>query len=281
MAGSQLPDDKTRVIRSASLKGIAMATSALPWTTVWITGASTGIGREVALQLARAGVNVAASDRVIDKLADLAASQPRITAYPLDVTDGEAVTKTAAAIKAAMGPIDLAVLCAGVAHPMGAANYDVNLAVHSVNVNYNGILRALGALMPDMIKRGSGHLALIASMTGHRGMPDSAAYAPTKAAIINLTETLKLDLARYGITISVINPGFVDTPITQQLDYPLPHIMTPADAAERIIDGLRQRKYEIAFPWQMNWPTKILRMMPNSLYFWCSRKIEEAGKTNR
>ena len=258
-----------------------MASSARPWTTAWITGASTGIGREVALQLARAGVKVAASDRVIDKLMELEASQPGIKAFPLDVTDGDAVKQTADAIKAAMGPIDLAVLCAGVAHPMGAANYDVKLAVHSVNVNYNGIVRALGALMPDMIKRGSGHLALIASMTGHRGMPDSAAYAPTKAAIINLTETLKQDLERYGVTISVINPGFVDTPITQQLDYPLPHVMTPADAAERIIEGLRRRKYEIAFPWQMNWPTKMLRLMPNSMYFWFSRKIEEAGRTGR
>ena len=253
-------------------------TTALPWTTAWVTGASTGIGRELALQLAQAGVKVAASDRVIDKLIELEGLHPGIKAFPLDVTDGDALKKTVEAIKAHSGPIDLAVLCAGVAHPMGAENYDVKLALHSMNVNYNGILRALGSLMPGMIQRRSGHIAMIASMTGYRGPTDSAAYAPTKAAIISLTEALKLDLARFGVKISVINPGFVDTPITQQLNYELPHIMTASDTATRIITGLRRGRYEIVFPWQMTLATKLGRMMPNTWYFWFCRKIEEQEK---
>lgn len=223
-------------------------------------------------------MKVAASDRVVDKLTELEQLHPGIKSFPLDVTGSEAVKKAAGDIKAYFGAIDLAVLCAGVAHPMHAENYDAKLAVHSMDVNFNGNLRALGSLMPDMIQRRAGHIAMIASMTGYRGMTDSAAYAPSKAAIIALAESLKLDLQRYGVRMTVINPGFVDTPITQQLDYPLPYIMTARDAATRIIAGLKAGRYEIAFPWQMLLTTKLGRIMPNAMYFWFCRKIDEQGK---
>ena len=258
-----------------------MATSSLPWTTAWITGASTGIGREVALQLAQAGVKVAASDRVADKLLELEALHPGLKAYPLDVTDDAALKQTVDAITAQMGPIDLAVLCAAIAPPMDAVTYNVTAAMQTMDVNYNGILRAYGALMPGMIERRSGHLAAIASVTGYRGMSDSAAYAPTKAAVISLTETLKLDLERYGIKISVINPGFVDTQITKDLPHERPYLMTPSEAARRIVDGLKRGRYEIAFPWQMILTGKLLRLMPNTMFFWLSRRIDEAGTVEK
>jgi short-subunit dehydrogenase len=251
-------------------------TAPLPWKTAWVTGASTGIGREVAIQLAAAGVRVAASDRVVDKLEQLARDNPGIKAYPLDVTDGPAFAGVARSIETDLGPVDLAVLCAGVLHSMGAPNYDRDRALTSMDVNYNGVLRAISEVMPGMIGRKSGHLAVVASVTGYRSFSDTAAYGPSKAALISLSETLRLDLERFGVLISVVNPGYVDTQITQSLTYERPaHMLTPAQAATHMIAGLEAKRYEITFPWQTVWPVKIMRFMPNSWFFWLSRKIDE------
>jgi short-subunit dehydrogenase len=251
-------------------------TPLLPWKTAWVTGAATGIGREVAVQLAAAGVKVAASDRVVDKLQDLARQHPGITAYPLDVTDGPAFVTVARSIEAELGPVDLAVLCAGILHSMGATTFDRDRALQSMDVNYCGILRALNEMMPRMIARKSGHVAVVASVTGYRSFSDTGAYGPTKAALISLAEGLKLDLERFGVTISVVNPGYVDTQITQSLTYERPaHMLTPTQAATKMIAGLKAKRYEITFPWQTVWPVKVMRFMPNSWFFWLSRKIDE------
>jgi short-subunit dehydrogenase len=145
-----------------------------------------------------------------------------------------------------------------------------------MDVNYNGVLRAISEVMPGMIARKSGHLAVVASVTGYRSFSDTAAYGPSKAALISLAETLRLDLERFGVLISVVNPGYVDTQITQSLNYERPaHMLTPAQAATLMIAGLKAKRYEITFPWQTVWPVKIMRFMPNSWFFWLSRKIDE------
>jgi short-subunit dehydrogenase len=233
-----------------------------------VTGASTGIGLELALQLARRGVRVAASARSSDKLAELAALDPNIRAYPLDVTDAAATAGVTAEIVADLGPIDLAILNAGLWHPMGASNFATEPAAQSMAVNYFGVINAIAPLLPAMLARKKGHLALVASVAGFRGMPRSAAYAPTKAALISLAECLKHELDARGLEISIINPGFVETPMTRINRFPMPFIISADDAAARIIRGLEKGKFEISFPWQMVLLMEIARRAPNTAFFW-------------
>lgn len=240
---------------------------ALPWKTAWITGASSGIGRQVAIDLARAGVRVAASARSADALAELAAAESGIVAYPLDVTDLAAVRTTVARISADLGGIDLALLNAGVWHPMGAADFHVERISQSMAVNYQGIVNALEPLLPLMTARGSGRIALTASVAGYRGLPKAVAYAPSKAAVIALAETLHPDLARKGVGVSLINPGFVDTPMTAVNTFPMPFIMPVEEAARRVVSGLAKGKFEIAFPWQMVALLKLARVLPYRIFF--------------
>jgi short-subunit dehydrogenase len=237
-----------------------------PWKTAWITGAGTGIGRELAVKLARAGVRVAASARSADRLGELGRAQAGIFPVPVDVTDRAAVVAAHQHILATIGSVDLAVLNAGVWHPMCASEYDAERVAQSMNVNYLGIANALEPLIPSMIAAGKGHLALVASVAGYRGLPKAAAYAPSKAAVISLAEVLRLELSRHSITVSLVNPGFVETPMTAVNQFPMPYIIKAEDAAERILKGLARGKFEIAFPWQLVTMLKLLRMMPNRLY---------------
>jgi NAD(P)-dependent dehydrogenase (short-subunit alcohol dehydrogenase family) len=208
----------------------------LPWRVAWTTGASTGIGRDVALQLAAAGVKVAVSARSADKLAALG---PSVFPYPLDVTDAAATASVVARIEADLGPIELAVLGAGTYTPVSPPQLDVELFRTMISTNYLGVVNGLAALSPRMMERGQGHISWIASVAGYVGLPKAAAYGPTKAALINLAECLAPEMARAGVKISVINPGFVETPLTAQNDFTMPFLMKPDEAARRTIAGLR------------------------------------------
>jgi short-subunit dehydrogenase len=237
---------------------------------VWITGASTGIGRAIAQQLAAAGIAVAASARSAEKLAELGAG---IRAYPLDVTDAAAVAATIEKIERELGPIDLAVLGAGAYAPLTISQFRVENFSTTMTVNYLGVVNALAALVPAMIARRGGHVSWIASVAGYRGLPKAAAYGPTKAALINLAESLKPELQAEGVTVSVINPGFVATPMTAQNDFPMPFLMSPEDAARRAIAGLDARKFEIAFPTRFVVLLKIARILPYAWYFALVRRF--------
>jgi short-subunit dehydrogenase len=221
----------------------------------------------LALMLAQRGINVAISARSADKLAALAAENPRLHAYPLDVTDRAASQEVAQCITAAHGPIDLAVFNAGTWDPMGASDFDAERIARAMDVNFNGVVNGLEAVLPGMIARHDGHVALVASVAGYRGLPKAAAYAPSKAALISLAEVLKPDLARDGVAISIINPGFVETPMTSVNTFPMPFIIKADRAAEIILRGLDAGKFEIAFPWQMQLMMKTLRILPYPLFF--------------
>lgn len=247
--------------------------SSAPWASVWITGASTGIGRQVALLLAERGARVTVSARSADALADVASHSSRMTALPLDVTDRAATAAAVAAIEKDQGPIDLAILNAGIWQPMGAFGFDAGKSAQSMSVNYLGIANALERLIPLMAQRERGHIALTSSVAGYRGLPQAAAYAPSKAAVIGLAEALAPDLARKGVRLSVINPGFVDTPMTEVNRFPMPFLMTPEAAAHTIVRGLERGKFEIAFPWQMVALMKFARVLPYPFYFWFARNF--------
>ena len=239
--------------------------AALPWKLVWITGASTGIGRAVALQLAARGVTVAVSARSAEKLVGMGAN---IKAYPLDVTDAQAVVETIAKIERELGPIDLAVMGAGSYAPVSMDEIKPETFSSIMLVNYMGVVNGVAGLVPIMRKRGQGHISWIASVSGYRGLPKAAAYGPTKAALINLAESLKPELGALGITVSVVNPGFVETPMTSKNDFPMPFLMKPEDAARRTIEGLAKGRFEVAYPTRFVAILKTARILPYAVFFW-------------
>lgn len=236
----------------------------LRWKTAWITGASTGIGRDIALQLAAAGVKVAASARSVEKLKDLG---PGILPIPLDVTDSAACRDAVERIERELGPIDLAVFGAGTYSPVAIDDLDPQRFSHMMTTNYMGVVNCIAALAPRMMDRRAGHLSWIASVAGYVGLPKAAAYGPTKAALINLAESLYPEMKLKGVSVSVINPGFVETPLTAQNDFEMPFLMTSVDAARRTIDGLAAGRFEVAYPRRFVAILKSLRLLPYPLFF--------------
>ncbi len=243
------------------------AQAPLPWRTAWIVGGSTGIGKDLALRLARAGVKVAISARSAGPLAETASLHQNLVAEAADAASPESMQAAYARIVAAIGAPDLVVLNAAIWDPMSAHDYSAARAIKSMQVNYGGVCNAVEIILPDMKQRRSGHVAIVASVAGYRGLTKALAYAPTKAALINLSEALNFELDPWNIAVSVINPGFVDTPMTARNDFPMPFIVTSEFAAEKIVEGLKRRKFEIAFPWQLVTILKIARILPYRIFF--------------
>lgn len=243
------------------------------WNIAWITGASSGIGRALALRLAGSGVQVAASARSADKLAELEAQSDNIRAYVLDVTDAAANAAVVAAIEEELGPIDLAVLNAGYWHQMGLEELDLAEFRRTVDVNLMGVANGIAALAPAMTGRGRGQIAVVGSISAYVGLPQGTAYGATKAALLNLCESLKPDFDRYGVTMSIINPSFVETPMTDKNDFDMPMIMGVEDAVDRIVRGLERKKFEIYFPWRSAWVLKLFRRASYPLFFLLIKRL--------
>lgn len=240
----------------------------------WITGGGTGIGRALALRLVRAGWQVVVSGRRLTPLEETAAMAPgSLHAWPLDVTDTGAVRQAVQHIEARHGPIELAVLNAGMYEAIKRDNFRAETFAAHMQVNYLGAVNAIDALLPGLRARRRGHIVLVASVAGYRGLPLAAAYGPTKAALINLAESLRFLLKRDGIVISVCNPGFVETPLTAQNRFPMPFLMTPGDAAEALHRGITKGRFEIAFPGRFVFILKFFRLLPYSLYFPLMRRF--------
>ena len=243
------------------------------WNIAWITGASSGIGRGLALRLAGAGVKVAASARSADKLAELEALNGNIRAYELDVTDAAANAAVVAAIEQELGPIDLAVFSAGYWHQMGLEALDLDEFRRTVDVNLMGVANGIAALAPAMTERGRGHIAAVGSISAYVGLPQGTAYGATKAALLNLCESLKPDFDRYGVTTSIINPSFVETPMTDKNDFDMPMMMSVDGAVDRIMRGLERKKFEIYFPRRSAWVLKLFRRASYPLFFMLIKRL--------
>lgn len=234
---------------------------------VWITGASAGIGRALAVRLAEQGFRVAATARRADALAALAEEgQGRITAYPGDVTDATRMRAIVAAIVSEQGPMALAVLNAGVYHLSERDGFDAALTWRTVESNLGGTIFCLEPLLEAMLARGRGQVAIVASLAGYGGIPGSVAYGAAKAAMITMAEALALTHAPRGLTIQVVNPGFVATAMTAPNDYPMPFMMSAEEAAARIVAGLARGGFEIAFPRRLAWPIKLAALLPYPLW---------------
>lgn len=240
----------------------------------WIIGASTGIGAALAEALAERGARVAVSARRAEPLAGLAAriGKSRALALALDITDAAALEAAAAKIAASWGGIDLVVVMAGEYKPMRAWELDLAAARTMVEVNLVGCFNALAAVIPRLLEQGSGTIALVSSVAGYRGLPRSLVYGPTKAAVINLAETLYLDLQPKGIGVCVVNPGFVRTPMTAVNEFRMPALIEPVEAAKEIVAGLEKGEFEIHFPKRFTRWLKLLRLLPYGRYFPAVRK---------
>ena len=246
---------------------------ALPWRTAWIIGASSGLGAALAKLLDGRVNTVAISARSADGLDAVRAASKTIAAYPLDVTDVAAVSRCYRDIEGNAGPIDLVVLSAATWEVVTPPDLDPKVFKKSMDVNFMGVVNVLAQVVPAMMRRGAGQIAIISSVAGYRGLPKAAAYGSTKAALINLAESLHPELAEKGVTLSIVNPGFVDTPMTEVNDFPMPFIMPVDEAAQRLLRGLERKDYEITFPRRFTWGMKLLRLLPNAVFFWVIRRF--------
>ncbi len=246
---------------------------------LWITGAGQGIGKAIALEYAAHGWQVAISARTESDLKDVAREavdknlSGQIHPYPLDVTDHDAVKQTFKAIENDRGQLDQVIFNAGTHIPTDPKDFSVGAFRTLMEVNYLGSINGVEAVLPTFIDRRKGHIAIVASVAGYSGLPNAAAYGATKAALINMCESLKTQLDALGVTISVINPGFVRTPLTDKNDFPMPFLMEPEDAAKAVFGGMAKGKFEIAFPTPFVLILKFLRTLPYRLYFPLVKKM--------
>ena len=236
----------------------------------WVTGASSGIGRTTALELARRGYTVVATARRAAELENLAAepaAEGRIHPATGDVTDAVGMTALITRIEAEHGPIALAFLNAGTYFEDKGDGFDAEMVRRTFEINVVGTANGLEPVLRAMRSRGRGQVAVNASVAGYGGLPRSTAYGPSKAALINMCASLRFTLEPQGITMQVVCPGFVGTPLTDRNDFPMPFLISAEDAARRICDGFERAGFEIAFPRRMALLLKTLNLLPYGLYF--------------
>lgn len=245
------------------------------WTAqrVWIIGASSGIGAALATALWQRGALVAVSARRAEALHTLAGDREEARVLAFDFNDDAAFAAAADDLFKAWGGIDLVLFCAGAYAPMRAWQLDPNDIDRLLAINLRAPMAASAVLIPRLLKQGNGALAFVSSVAGYRGLPKAAAYGPTKAALINFAETLYLDLAPRGLSVYLINPGFVATPMTAANDFQMPALISPQQAADEIIAGFARGAFEIHFPRRFTLWLKLLRLLPYGPYFALVRRF--------
>lgn len=233
---------------------------------VWITGATRGAGAALVRRMRERGWEVIGSARTAYPLEELADATGMIP-WQLDVTDHEATRASVAGIEEEVGPIDLAILNAGMHRPVDAADFRTEELRAVVELNLFGAAHCLEALIPRMTARRAGHIAVVGSLAAYRGLPSAACYGASKAALTNMTEALKFDLDRQGVRLQLVQPGFVRTPLTDRNELVMPFPVDPEAAAEAIVRGLGRGSFEVAFPRTFVAIMKLMRVMPYRLYF--------------
>jgi short-subunit dehydrogenase len=241
---------------------------AFPWKLAWITGASGAICGEVAKRLAAGGVTVVATARPGAKLDALAAASDKIKPYPADVLNPAVLKACVATIESELGAIDLALLGAGMYVPFDIRAIDLDGFHSTMALNVDGVINGIAVVLPSMLARRKGHIAIMGSLFGYAGWPGNGAYGASKAAVINLAESLKLELEGTGIDLTLINPGFVDTPLNASYDPKKKlYVMSKERCARKILEKLGKRPYEIAFPPQVEVFLKTVRSLPRAVSF--------------
>lgn len=243
------------------------------WTgrSVWLIGASSGIGLATAHALHGKGARVVVSARQADALQQFVDTHTGATAVVLDVQQTAAVQEAAHYVQRQQG-LDVVIYCAGHYQALRATEFDLTSMLLHQDINYVGALRVLDGVLPALLHQGYGHISLLASVAGYRGLPQSLAYGPTKAAMIHLAEALYYDLSPKGIGVSVVNPGFVQTPLTAQNSFHMPALIQPAQAAHAMLKGWAKGQFEIHYPKRFTLWLKGLRVLPYRWYFALVRK---------
>lgn len=248
----------------------------------WITGASSGIGRALAIELARQGATVAATARRADLLRELSdqvrESAGSILPFPADVTKLESLKEATGQIEHRLGPIDRAILNAGRSGAEPVDGFSSARYQRCFEVNLFGITNALEAILPGMLNRQRGEIYFMGSLSAYRGLPGMTPYSASKAALKSTAESLAPILAPKGITLRIINPGFIQTPMTDENQFPMPFLMTADAAARRIIRGFGQKTFEIAFPLPTTFAAKCLSMLPSRAYLALMRRTAKRNK---
>lgn len=230
----------------------------------WLVGASEGLGREVAFCLSRAGAEVIVSARSEDRLRELVAELPGKASYiAVDVADRSAVE--AAAAKA--GDLDGVIYLAGVYWPMKAQEWDNEKADMMGEVNFLGASRVVGSVIKDMVAKNAGHIVLVGSLSGFRGLPGAIGYSSSKAGMMALAESMQADLRRSPIDVQLINPGFIKTRLTDKNDFNMPFIMSPQDAAKEVFEHMNTDTFKKSFPMVFSWVFRLSQFMPDWMYY--------------
>jgi NAD(P)-dependent dehydrogenase (short-subunit alcohol dehydrogenase family) len=243
---------------------------------VWIVGASSGIGAELARSLLARGARIAVSARRADAMRTALGDAPEVEhaeILPLDVNDADAVAQACSTLRTRWGGIDLVLWVAGVYQPMRAQDFDLAGARRMLDTNLNAVFGGLAAILPMLLAQGSGGLALVSSVAGYSGLPQALVYGPTKAAMINLAESLYLDLRPAGIGVYLVCPGYVDTPATAGNPYTMPALISATEAAQATLDGIAAGHFEVHYPKRFTLWLKFARILPYRLYFALVRRV--------
>tara|TARA_B100000941_G_C28363300_1_gene478209 strand:+ start:19 stop:771 length:753 start_codon:yes stop_codon:yes gene_type:complete len=240
---------------------------------IWITGASSGIGKAVAEKFAREGWKVAVSARRKELLEQLAENE-NIFSFPLDVTDRNQIKKVFKNILEEFNDLDLCFFSSGTYEPKDEQSIDPDKIKNVMNVNFLGVIDCVKAVEDYFKNRRSGHISIVSSIAGYRGLPNSSGYGPSKAALTNFGESIYFDFKKFGIRVSMVSPGFIKTPLTDKNEFSMPFLKTPDYAAEKIFNGLvKSKSFEIHFPKGLTLTLKFLRILPYSLYLFLVDKL--------
>ena len=246
---------------------------------IWITGASTGIGKSLAIKFSKNGWKVAISARRAEILNDISRQNENIFPFPLDVTNREDCKKVFLEIKNKLQNIDICVFSTGTWDPKKEKEIDFDQIENVMKVNFFGTLNSIKSVEKYFKDLGKGHISIVSSIAGYRGLPNSTGYGPSKSALNNLTESLYFDFKKYGVRISLISPGFIKTPMTDKNDFKMPFLKTSEYAADKIYDGLvNTNVFEIHFPKQLTLTLKFLKILPNWLYLKLVGKLTKYQK---
>lgn len=230
----------------------------------WIVGASEGLGLALARQISAAGAEVILSSRSASRLAEAVARMPgKSRAVTVDVADAASVAQAAAEV----GEVDGVVFLAGVYWPIKAQEWNAEQVEAMCNVNFTGCARVIGAVLPGMVARNTGHLVLTGSLSGFRGLPGANGYGPSKAGVMAMAETLHADLRGTGITVQLANPGFIRTRLTDKNDFAMPFIMEPEEAAQHIFELMQGDHFKASFPTLFSWLFRLSQFLPDWAYY--------------